>query len=402
MTIDRRRPRVLGALGAALALLVAACAPAEDSPSPVTTETSVTTSAPTLTSSQPAPTLPTTSAPEPTPEEIAEQRVPDDERAKIASLLVVGVTDYDDALAKLRQGVGGIFIPSWADSRLLHEPGRDVAALREAVGRPFSVSIDFEGGRVQRHSQVLGDHPSPRELAATMSPQQVEEAAHGLGRTLRAHGITVDYAPVLDVDAAGLDVVGDRAFSADPWVAGDYGAAFARGLNRAGVAPVYKHFPGHGRASGDTHHVAAVTPPWPEVAAHDAAAWAVALEQRPAAVMVGHMIVPGLGEHVPASLNPEVYRVLREGDYPGGQPFAGLTYTDDLSGMRAITDAMSLPEAVARAIVAGADQALWSSGTEIGPAVDAVQHDLAQGEIAPEDIAAAAQRVQLQLVYAGL
>ena len=79
-----------------------------------------------------------------------------------------------------------------------------------------------------------------------------------------------------------------------------------------------------------------------------------------------------------------------------------MTYTDDLSGMRAITDAMSLPEAVARAIAAGADQALWSSGTEIGPAVDAVQHALAQGEIAPEDIAAAAQRVQLQLVYAGL
>lgn len=400
MSIDRRRVRALGALGVALALFGAACAPAEEAPSPVATDTSVTTSTTTSTSPRPTPTP--TPAPEPTPEEIAAQRVPDDERATIASLMVVGVTDYDDALAKLRQGVGGIFIPSWADSRLLHEPGRDVAALREAVGRPFSVSIDFEGGRVQRHSEVLGDHPSPRELVATMSPQQVEEAAHGLGRTLRAHGITVDYAPVLDIDAAGLEVVGDRAFSADPWVAGDYGAAFARGLNRAGVAPVYKHFPGHGRASGDTHHVAAVTPPWPEVAAHDAAAWAVALEQRPAAVMVGHMIVPGLGEHVPASLNPEVYRVLREGDYPGGQPFHGLTYTDDLSGMRAITDAMSLPEAVARALAAGADQALWSSGAEIGPAVDAVQHALAQGEISPEAVDAAAQRVQLQLVYAGL
>lgn len=398
MTIDRRRVRALGALGATLALLVAACASADEAPPPVATDTSVTTSTTTSTSSPPTPTP----APEPTPEQLAAQRVPADERAKIASLLVVGVTDYDDALAKLRQGVGGIFIPSWADSRLLTEPGRDVAALREAVGRPFSVSIDFEGGRVQRHSEVLGGHPSPREMAATMSPQQVEEAAHGLGRTLRAHGITVDYAPVLDIDAAGLEVVGDRAFSADPWVAGEYGAAFARGLNRAGVAPVYKHFPGHGRASGDTHHVAAVTPPWPEVAAHDAAAWAVALEQRSAAVMVGHMIVPGLGAEAPASLNPEVYRVLREGDYPGGQPFHGLTYTDDLSGMRAITDAMSLPEAVARALAAGADQALWSSGTEIGPAVDAVQRSLAEGHISPEAVDSAAHRVQLQLVYAGL
>jgi beta-N-acetylhexosaminidase len=101
-------------------------------------------------------------------------------------------------------------------------------------------------------------------------------------------------------------------------------------------------------------------------------------------------------------LNPEVYRVLREGDYPGGQPFHGLTYTDDLSGMRAITDAMSLPEAVARALAAGADQALWSSGTEIGPAVDAVQRSLAEGHISPEAVDSAAHRVQLQLVYAGL
>ncbi|MDR7330428.1 glycoside hydrolase family 3 N-terminal domain-containing protein [Corynebacterium guangdongense] len=389
------------ALGGALS----ACAPAgpADAPpatsaAPVTTTTTTTTTTQTVTH-EPRPTPP----PAPSPEQVAASRVPADERARVASLMMVGVTDYDDALWKLHQGVGGIFIPSWADPGLLTEPGRDVAALRAAVGRPFAVAIDFEGGRVQRHSQVLGSYPSAGEMAATMDPAQVEELAHTIGQSLRHHGVTVDFAPVLDVGGAGLDVVGDRAFSADPVVVAEYGAAFARGLERAGVRPVYKHFPGHGQASGDSHLGEVVTPPLQALAGHDLAAFAGALERHQAPVMVGHMVVPGLGDGLtPSSLNPAAYRLLRSGDYPDGHPFGGLTYTDDLSGMKAITDTMSVPQAVTAAIGAGADQALWSSGTDIIPAIDAVQHALASGAIDRAALDDAAFRVQLQLVHSGL
>ncbi len=396
-----------------LALLVATgllvgCGSATQNPAPPATTTDApSTSEPTpapVTSTAPttSPTSPEPSAPEPSAREIARARVPEDQRARIASLMVVGVTDFDDALAKLEQGVGGIFISSWADPAILAEPGRDVAALREIVDRPFSVSIDFEGGRVQRHSQVLGSWPSPREMALTMTPEQVAATGHEIGTSLRDHGITVNFAPVLDVDTVGLEVVGDRAFSVDPHTAGVYGAAFARGLSAAGVTPVYKHFPGHGQASGDTHHGLAHTPPYGEVLRHDLPPYAVALNEAPGAVMVGHMVVPGLGDGAsPSTLDPAVYQLLRTGNYPGGTPFDGVVYTDDLSGMRAITDRMSTPEAVRAAIAAGADRALWSSAEGLGQAIDLVDAAVTAGEIPAAQIDASALRVQLQLLEFG-
>ncbi|GAB3647127.1 glycoside hydrolase family 3 N-terminal domain-containing protein [Corynebacterium nasicanis] len=339
---------------------------------------------------------------EKTPEDIARQRVPQEQRAKAASLLVVGVDNYDDALWKLQQGVGGIFITSWANPELLSTEGRNIVALRREIGRPFSVSIDFEGGRVQRHAGIIGPRLSPREMAATMSPEQVENYARELGNSLRWYGVTVDFAPVLDVDAHGLEVVGDRAFSRDPVVAGDYGAAFARGLRAANITPVFKHFPGHGQASGDTHHELAVTPPVGSVVEHDLPPYATALPEVDGSVMVGHMVVPGLGDgHTPSSLDPAVYELLRSGDYPGGRPFDGVVYTDDLTGMRAITDRYTLPQAVVAAVRAGADQPLFSSGGALVAAIDAVDAAVTAGEIPAARLDAAAYRVQLQLLQTG-
>lgn len=376
-------------------------------PTPETTPASATAntaSSATASSANPstASTAASTSSTPASPEEIALANVPEEQRAKAASLMVVGVDNYDDALWKLQQGVGGIFITSWANPELLTTPGRNIVALREAVGRPFSVSIDYEGGRVQRHEHVIGSWLSPRQMAAQMTPEEVEAYATDLGRVLRWHGVTVDFAPVLDVDAGGLEIVGDRAFSADPVQAGEYGAAFARGLVAADITPVYKHFPGHGQASGDTHYELAVTPPFDQVIAHDLPPYATALPQVDGAVMVGHMVVPGLGDgHTPSSLDPAVYALLRSGDYPGGQPFDGLTYTDDLTGMRAITDRHTLPQAVVAAVRAGADQPLFSSGGALVAAIDALDAAVTAGEVPAERLDEAAYRVQLQLLHTG-
>ena len=295
-------------------------------------------------------------------------------REQVARMLMPGVVDYADAKSKLEAGVGGIFITSWADPNLLYQ----IDGLREEIGRPFDVSIDFEGGRVQRFSQILGDHPSPRELAATMSVEQVEAKAFEIGQSLRAHGITVDFAPVIDVDGGGLEVVGDRSFSQDPYLAADYGAAFARGLNNAGVKAVFKHYPGHGRASGDTHLGEAITPPLPELFEHDLIPFEQVFTQAPeAAVMVGHMVVPGLGDGTtPASLNNHAYGLLR--NYHN---FHGTAYTDDLTGMAAISNTMSIEEAVPAALAAGADQALWSSASDIDAVIAACVQAVESGQI---------------------
>ncbi len=329
----------------------------------------------------------------------AQQRVPKDLRARVASLMVVGVANYEQARVALDQGVGGLIIPSWADPRLLTEPGRNINALREQYDRSFSVAIDFEGGRVQRHTNVLGEFMPPRALAGT-PPEVIRGTGWDIGRSLRAHGINVDYAPLLDLDVADLDVVGDRAFHGDPAEVVRVATLFSQGLTDAQVTPTFKHFPGHGRASGDTHHQLAVTPPVDQMRELDMRPYGPLLKQFPrGSVMMGHMIVPGLGpDGVPSSMNPEAYRVLREGDYPGGVPFNGVVVTDDLSGMRGILDYAPTRDAVARAIASGADQALWSTGKDLPAIIDHVVWCVNNGYIAEDRIDEAATRVQQLLI----
>lgn len=339
-----------------------------------TSAASGTTAAPSAATAPSSATNSTSAAPILPPAVPADQR-----RAAAASLLMPGVSSYDDALAKLQAGVGGIFITSWADPGLLTQPGRDIHALRQAVGRDFAVAIDFEGGRVQRFSDIIGSYPSP-QLMAQASPAEVEAHAYAIGLRLASFGITTDFAPVIDVDGAGLAVVGDRSFSVEPQRAGEYGAAFARGLENAGIDAVFKHYPGHGRASGDTHAGAAYTPPLPELFGHDLVPYDIALPAEPrASVMVGHMVVPGLGDGVtPSSLNPHAYGLLRN-----THEFAGVAYTDDLTGMKAITDSHTPDQAAVEAIAAGADVALWSTGTDVNAVIDAVVRAVEEGRIHP-------------------
>lgn len=296
----------------------------------------------------------------------------------------------------LNQGAGGIFIGSDTNPELLNVPGRDIATLRAQVAHPFQVSIDFEGGRVLRFPEILGNFPSPQVMAQTMSPDQVRGMAFDMGTSLAQHGVTVNFAPVLDVDGANLDVVGDRSFSDDPAVAGSYAASFAQGMLDAGVKPVFKHFPGHGRASGDSHTGQVVTPPLADVEQFDLVPYNTALSVTGAGVMVGHMVVPGLGEYLPSSLNPAAYQLLRSGSYPGGRPFDGVVYTDDLSGMKAVSDLMPPQQAAITALEAGADQALWISTAGLDEAIDGVVAAVNSGQYPREQFDRSVARVKLQ------
>ena len=338
--------------------------------------------------------------PAPVPDPLAQARanLPATQREKVASLMTVGVRDYDDALFALQQGAGGIFIGSWTDSALLTGTDRNIGTLREAVGRPFAVSIDAEGGRVVRQPDIFGRFPAPRTMAETMTPEQVRALAAELGAKLAGVGVTVDFAPVLDTSGAPAGaVIGDRSFSPDPERAARYAAAFADGLREAGITPVFKHFPGHGRATGDSHYDQVLTPEFEQLRELDLKPYGPVLDSSPGAVMVGHMIVPGLGEEgLPATLNPAVYELLRCGDYPGGKPFTGVIYTDDLSGMKAVSNRMNAPQAVLASLRAGADIALWISTDDLVAAVDTVDRAVTDGEFPVEQLEASALRVQVQ------
>src|SRR6201995_3509575 len=182
-------------------------------------------------------------------------------RDKLAQLLMVGVRDGDDAKSVVTDyHVGGIFIGSWTDMSMLGP--NLVKDLSVSTALPLAVSVDEEGGRVARLSKLIGPAPSARVLAPTQTPDQVYGLALERGHKMRGLGITVDFAPDVDVTNAPDDtVIGDRSFSDDPAKVTEFAAAYARGLRDAGLLPVIKHFPGHGHGSGDSHTGGVSTPP---------------------------------------------------------------------------------------------------------------------------------------------
>ncbi len=314
-------------------------------------------------------------------------------RDKLAQLLMVGVTGAADARAVVTdQHVGGIMVGSWTDLSMLTDGS--LADITAAAGPlALAVSVDEEGGRVSRLAGLIGSQPAPRVLAQTSTPEEVRQIAADRGRQMRGLGITVDFAPVVDVTTAADDtVIGDRSFGSDPTVVTDYAGAYAQGLRDAGVLPVLKHFPGHGSASGDSHTGSVVTPPLDQLLAKDLVPYRTLAAQLPVGVMVGHMQVPGLTGSDPASLSPAAYALLRSGDY-GGPPFNGPVFTDDLSSMRAVSDRFGVPDAVLRGLQAGADVALWVTTSEVPAVLDRLEAAVAAGELTLPNIDASVQRL---------
>ncbi len=303
-------------------------------------------------------------------------------RDKLAQLLMVGVRNAADARAVVDgYHVGGIMIGSWTDLSMLTDGS--LAGIANLGPLPLAVSVDEEGGRVSRLSSLIGPAPSARTLAQTQTPEQVYQLALGRGAQMRGLGITVDFAPVVDVSAqAANTVIGDRSFSSDPATVTTYAGAFARGLRDAGVLPVLKHFPGHGSGSGDSHTAGVVTtPPLSDLMESDLVPYRTLVAEAPVAVMMGHLEVPGLTGNNPASLSAAAVNLLRSGGY-GGPGFNGLVFSDDLSSMAAISSRYGVAEAVLRALQAGTDVALWITTDEVPAVLDRLESAVGSGELA--------------------
>lgn len=317
-------------------------------------------------------------------------------RDKLAQLVMVGVRDAADARAVVtNHRVGGIFIGSWTDLTILTD-----GSLKEIAGNggvlPLAVSVDEEGGRVARLASLIGKSPSAKELARTHSVEQVRALAAERGRKMADLGITVDFAPVVDVVDAGTDddtVIGDRSFGSDPAKVTEYAGAYAQGLRDAGVLPVLKHFPGHGHGSGDSHTAGVVvTPPLAQLQDNDLVPYRTLVTQAPVAVMLGHLKVPGLTDE-PASLSPAVVQLLRTGTGYQGPAFDGLVFSDDLSSMAAITAHYGVAEAALRSLQAGIDIALWVTTDEVSEVLDRLEQAVAAGELKQESVEASLARV---------
>lgn len=230
--------------------------------------------------------------------------------------------------------------------------------LRALHGRDRTfICIDQEGGRVARMKPPHWRAYPPGEVFDRLwdtAPASAIEAAranaHALGLDLAEVGISVDCLPLLDVrDPTGHDVIGDRAYGAEPLRVAALGRATLDGLARAGVAGVVKHMPGHGRAGSDSHKALPTVTATTEELERDLAPFRT-LNEAPIA-MTAHVRFTAWDADNPATLSPYVI-----GDVIRRQiGFDGLLLTDDLD-MEALSG--TVPERAARAIAAGCDIAL--------------------------------------------
>ena len=310
-------------------------------------------------------------------------------RRRIAQLLVAPLPESDPARAAALVGLfqpGGVF--------LAHATSATDGTLQQVLAGvgpvPALVAVDEEGGRVQRLDEEVGAIPSARQMAASMNARQVRRLGARVGRSLAAIGVNTDLAPVVDVSRQADDeVIGDRSFSSDAAVVTTYAGAFAEGLRSAGVLPVLKHFPGHGRASGDSHQGPVVTPPIAELLRSDVRPYETLLREQPVAVMMGHLDVPGLTEPGrPSSLSPAAVSLLRD-----DLGFDGLVMTDDLGGMRAVASRFDLPEAAVLALAAGVDMVLWNTADRLPELVTGIENAVAGGSLPESRINESVERV---------
>jgi beta-N-acetylhexosaminidase len=314
-------------------------------------------------------------------------------RQKLAQMLTVGVTGADDATNVVRtEQVGGIFVGGWTEPALLADD--QIGQVAAAAKVPLMVTIDEEGGRVSRVKDLIGVAPSARETAQTMTAEQFHDATLTRGKALKDLGVTVDFAPDVDVSSQPDDsVIGDRSFSDDPAVVTSYADAYIRAMREVGVGTVMKHFPGHGSGSGDSHTGAVRTPPLDQLQTVDLVPFR-GLINSGAAVMVGHLDVPGLTTAgVPASISPQAMSLLRDGSGYGAAPFSGVIFTDDLGGMAAITSRMSIEEAVEAALVAGADNALWITTDAVPQVLDRLEEAVSSGRLPADRVDASVLRI---------
>lgn len=238
-----------------------------------------------------------------------------------------------------------------------------VTSLRDSVGRADApVLIDQEGGRVQRLRPPHWRSAPPGEPFARLASRDPAAAAEALrlnfrliGRELAALGIDVDCAPVLDVPVFGAhDVIGDRAYGAEPAQVAAMGRAVMDGLLDEGVLPIVKHIPGHGRAMVDSHlALPVVEASLAELERQDFPPFR-SLKDAPWA-MTAHVVYKAIDPHAPATTSVKVIaEIIR-----GWIGFDGVLVSDDLS-MKALGG--SFEERTIGALDAGCDVVLHCNG----------------------------------------
>lgn len=299
--------------------------------------------------------------------------------AKLAQTLgrhfMVGYSSFDEVAELAEKGlIGGVYV---GRGNVVHRKPQairaEIAALQERRRRaglpPLIVAADQEGGVVSHLSPPLTKLP-PLATLAELSPdirvKKAEEYGRTHGRELASLGITLDFAPVLDLKPKDKrrrfdfnTLTSERAISDKPAIVSDVARAYVRGLDAEKVGATVKHFPGLGRVRGDTHVVtASLDTPIEELEASDWLPFRELLASTNAHVMIGHVILTAVDAARPASHS----RAVIDGILRKKWNYQGVVITDDLV-MGAVYGS-KICTAVVEALNAGVDLLLVAFDSE--------------------------------------
>ncbi|MEV0753514.1 glycoside hydrolase family 3 N-terminal domain-containing protein [Streptosporangium sp. NPDC050280] len=291
------------------------------------------------------------------------------------------------------EGLGGTVLFARNLTGLGHTA--DLVARLRAENPATVIAVDEEGGSVTRLQASRGSSwPGNQALGVGDDVEATRLVAQEIGRLLASADITLDYAPVADVNANPVNpVIGVRSFGADAELVSRHTAAWISGLQGTGVAACAKHFPGHGDTHTDSHHALPTLHASPRLLAErDLPPFRTAVAAGVRAVMCGHLLIPALDPENPATLSRRIVTgLLRE-----EMGFTGMIVTDAIE-MRAVAALHPPGEIAVRALAAGADAICAGISSPGGENVhelrDAIVDAVREGRLGEDRLAEAASRV---------
>lgn len=282
-------------------------------------------------------------------------------KSKVGKLLMIGFNglEPDDHLKRMMKEyqVGGVilFRRNVAGANQVKELTNAIRRIAEEAGYSYPplISLDQEGGMVNRITDGVVLSPGNMAIAATRDENQAREAGYIVGRELRSLGINMNLAPVLDIVRNSENHLGTRPFGEDPELVGKMGREYSRGLAESGVAPVGKHFLGYGGSITDPHEKLPLNPLTRKDLLPAMEPFKIARDSL-GAVMSAHIVLEEIDSY-PATLSRKILTgMLRE-----EIGFSGPVITDCLE-MGAIQDEFGTGDASIKSISAGADMLIVS------------------------------------------
>ncbi len=318
------------------------------------------------------------------------------EQAKdaLGELFIMGFSGKelgDDTAAFISQArIGGVILFS-----ANYESPRQVTSLINQIQEsrygqlPLWITVDHEGGKVQRFKEGFTRLPEADVIAKKDSPKLLFELSEKVATELSAVGVNVNFAPVADINSNPKNpVIGTRAYGEDEDTVSKMVSAFVRGHLTGGVQPCVKHFPGHGDTTVDSHFaLPKVEDSLESLRARELRPFSKAFKSGCRWVMTAHLMNPNLDPELPATLSSAILEDLLRDE----MRYTGLIVSDDLE-MKAITEHYGVDEAPRLAIEAGCDLLIYRSEAATRHAYAALVKALEEGRLMPERVLESAER----------